>query len=175
MRKSLLLLTVGLSVAVAGPAMARMSDEAARSATVAAVGNTSADGIIKMLVEDGRSLGDATALAVSAVDDADARVKLAHAGICAARDTAQAEGVGSAALAVAAGDDLLTRQVHMLVQTYASTACGQPGDRDWSAPPPMYITSDSGASAGTVLGVERGGTSFPGLPTRPTLPVSPSN
>jgi len=165
-------LFVGLVVAIAAPAVAQMSDEAARDATVAALGDTSPDGIIRMLVEDGRSLSDATALAISAAGDADARVKLARAGICAAQDTTQAEGVGSASLSVVEGDEQLARQVDMLVQTYATTACGQPSDRDWSAPPSMYITSDSGASAGTVIGVAAGGTSFP---TAPTRPASPSN
>ena len=127
-------------------ALAMMSDEAATKAVQDALAaGTSADAIISMLTDDGRSLEAATALAVAA--GGSSQEALARAGVCAAVDSNQAEQVGDAIIPTAGAD--LAETVNTLVETYETTGCADPDEE--LQPPPSYAPSDTGQSGGSTL------------------------
>lgn len=132
-------------------------------------GGKSSNEIIMALKEDGRSLEDATALAVGAAPS-DNQAQLARAGICAANDFTMAQGVGSSVLdldAVRKGSTLAT-EVQNILANYNAGGCA--ADNEEEAPGAPNI-GDQGDESGT-----GGGTDPENLPpiTPPDPPVSPA-
>ena len=96
-------------------------DEAEASVNTMLGQGSSAAEIIEALVEDGRSLREATKTAVKA-SSGDSQIDLAKAGICASSDTTQAEQVGAAALSVA-GEGTLANEIKGAVEDYGTGMC----------------------------------------------------
>ncbi len=160
--------TLMLAFAWSGSSFALMNDSEALQAVEAALADgQSADAIIEMLVEDGRSLADATALAVGNSAGQE-QVELARAGICAALDNPEAEQVGQAALGAGGGSQPLEDEIESLVALYAATQC--------QAPPETYrpagAVEEPGGGTPSRRGVGGRPPTFP--PTRPP-PVSPAS
>jgi hypothetical protein len=127
-------------------ALAMMSEqEATKAVQDALAAGTSADAIIVMLTDDGRSLADATALAVAVGGSSQA--DLARAGVCASVDSIEAEQVGNAIIPTADAD--LAETVSTLVETYETVGCSDPEDE--LEPPSSYAPSDTGQSGGSTL------------------------
>ncbi len=155
----LLLFTLTLPL----PASAAMSDaEASEAVAGALAGGQSGEAIIDMLVEDGRSLEQATLLAVGVASGRE-RMELARAGICAAGDDSEAQQIGQGLVdLVSPGEE--ADEVEGLVAMYVATQCKQQPDTYRGAGSP---------GGGTPLQQGTGGKrpTFPGV--RP--PVSPSS
>lgn len=157
-----LMLAAGL---YAGVAMAAMTDDAARQAVIDALARgASADAIIEQLVDDGRSLQDATAIAVAASDGRD-RIELARAGICASGDEAEAQQVGQSARDIVGpgAED----EIDALVALYVATEC--------DAPPQTWVPGEAAGGGTPVSGSGTGGTRPPTFPGVRPPEVSPSN
>ena len=130
--------------------------------------SASAEQIIETLVEDGRSLRDATAIAVD-VARGDDRIALAKAGICMSSDTTQAEKVGMAAIDVANDVVTLVHEIEAAVEGYETGLCSLQSEKKHA---PSPYPSRGTSSGGGGVGIPPGGTLPPGgvIP-----PVSPSN
>ena len=99
--------------------------------------NRSSTEIIETLMEDGRSLEDATVLAVKTANG-HARTNLARVGICLAEDVTRAEKVGRACADVCEPD---TQEViESLIEGYVTGACN----------PPTYDYSSTPSGGGSV-------------------------
>ena len=136
------------SYALMGP------QEAAAAIQSALDEGRSADEIIEMLREDGRSLEEATQTAV-ATTSGESQIDLARAGICASRDIEEAEDVGAAALDVAPLGEPQD-EIKGIIETYETTACQ--GLYERAVAPPVYSPTDTGGGG-----------------TDPLLPGSPSS
>lgn len=148
---------------VALPALAAMTDEEARAVVEEGVArNKPAMQVLDQLMRDGRSLQEATVIAVAATAGRD-RAEYARAGICAAEDDGQAQRIGEAAEVMASSDDEKD-SIEGLVALYVATRCEPPLETE----PPAAGTPVSGEGTG---GVARPPT-FPGV--RPPT-VSPAS
>jgi hypothetical protein len=118
------LVLAGLLAALALPASALMTDAEA-SATVQTMldDSKSSTEIIESLMEDGRSLEQATVLAVT-VATGHARLNLARVGICLSVDVAQAEEVGRACVNVCSPET--DEIIEGLIEGYVTGACNPP-------------------------------------------------
>ena len=85
----------------------------------------SSEEILGGLIEDGRSLKEATVLAVQAVSG-HAKLNLARVGICLASDNEEAEAIGSGCLEVCA--PVTDKVIESLVQSYITGGCEQPDE-----------------------------------------------
>jgi hypothetical protein len=85
----------------------------------------SSEEILGFLIKDGRSLKEATVLAVQAVSG-HAKLNLARVGICLARDNEEAEAIGSGCLEVCA--PVTDKVIESLVQSYITGGCEQPDE-----------------------------------------------
>ncbi|KAA1188952.1 hypothetical protein F0M18_17265 [Pseudohalioglobus sediminis] len=138
-------------------AVAAMSDgEATRAVQDALAGGQSADSIIQMLRDDGRTLDAATMLAVAAAS-VENQPALAKAGICAATDSTEAERIAADLLTELSGDMVDT--VESLVASYDTGGCDD--DDEDLRPPPSYAPTDTSHGGGTRPG---GGLLPPGSP-----------
>jgi len=130
-------------------ATAAMQIDEAEAAVKAMLGEgSSAASVIEALVEDGRSLREATKTAVTA-SAGDNRIDLAKAGICAAADTAQAEKVGLAAIGVV-GEGALADDIKGAISGYATDMCQPYAEKEKVAPSGYDTTANSAAGGGTV-------------------------
>ena len=151
-----------LSGLAAGAANAAMTESEALQAIESSLADgQSADGIIETLVEDGRSLQEATVLAVSA-SSGQTQLQIARAGICASADNPESQQIGQALSGVPGVE---AADIEGLVALYAATGC--------DVPPESYQPED-GPGGGTPARRGEGGKppTFP--PTRPP-PVSPAD
>ena len=119
-------------------------DEAEASVNTMLSQGSSAVEIINALVEGGRSLREATKMAVN-TSSGDNQIDLARAGICASSDTTQAEQVGAAALSVA-GEGALANEIKGAVEGFETGMCARDAMKDKTAP--VGYSSDSSSSGG---------------------------
>ena len=119
-------------------ASATMTDaEAAAMVKEMLEDNKSATDIIETLMEDGRSLQDATVIAVEN-SEGHAQFNLARVGICLSEDVTRAEEVGRACVDVCAPD---TKDIiESLIEGYVTGACD----------PPEYEYSSTPSGGGSV-------------------------
>lgn len=147
--------SVSLGALLPLTAFAAMSDsEATQAVQGALAGGESANSVIQMLLDDGRSLTEATSLAVAAAAGSESQPAIAKAGICAAQDATQAGQVGSDLLAELTGDMVTT--VNALVANYDTGGCDDDDDR--IEPPSSYAPTATGNNGGT-------NPDFPGSPS----------
>jgi hypothetical protein len=105
-------------------ANATMTDaEATAAVQDMLIARKSSEEVLGFLIKDGRSLKDATVLAVNAVSG-HAKVNLARVGICMAQDNDEAEAIGTACVDVCAPatDPIIEK----LVQNYITGGCEKP-------------------------------------------------
>ena len=142
LRSMVLLSAVGSLSLVATAAM--QIDEANATAKSMLLKDDAASQIIEALVEGGRSLGEATAIAVDAASGDD-RIALAKAGICASSDTKQAEKVGKAAIYVVPDVPSLIDQIEGAIEGFGTGLCDSVDDSE-KTPPSMYSTTETSGS-----------------------------
>ena len=150
-------------------AFAAMSDADAQQTVQQAVRDDfSADAIVEMLVEDGRTLQQVGEVVVNASTGA-TQIDLARAAICAATNTEEAEDVAEKAIAQV-GPGAATDQIEGIVEVYETTGCMAYADR---LAPPSYAPSNTGSQGGINPFVPGGS---PGRPPGGTIPPgSPAN
>lgn len=85
----------------------------------------SSEEILGALIKDGRSLKEATVLAVQSVTG-HAKLNLARVGICLARDNDEAESIGGGCMDVCA--PVTDKVIESLVQSYITGGCEQPDE-----------------------------------------------
>lgn len=115
---------IGTLAALPLAASATMTDaEATTYVQDMLIERKSSEEVLGGLIKDGRSLQEATVLAVDAVSG-HAKLNLARVGICMAEDNDEAESIGEACVDVCAPatDPIIEK----LVQTYISGGCEQP-------------------------------------------------
>jgi len=128
--------------------LAAMSEsDAIRSVQQAVGDNFSANEIIEILVEDGRSLEQVAEVVVMA-SSGDTQIELAGAAICASLDREEARAVGVRAIA-AAGFGRVTDEIEKILETYDTSGCVAYAAR--SIEPPAYTPSNSGSLGETLL------------------------
>jgi len=123
--------------------------ESQAEATVKAMldDGASASEIVGALVEDGRSLQDATAVAVVSTLGG-TQIDMAEAGICAALDIAQAERVGQAAVNVVE-DDYQVDAIERVVAAYTAGECINLPSKQKNSPS-SYETTGTVSGGGSV-------------------------
>ena len=138
---------LGAALALPMSAFALMSDDEAQQAVKEAIMDSmSGDAIIQMLRDDGRSLEEATLIAVAAAAGP-SQVTMAKAGICATADKSDAEALGTSVLGIV-NEGQAASQIQTIVETYETTGCDpEPGKR----PPPGYTPSNTGLGGGSNL------------------------
>ena len=120
------LFLIGILASLPLAASARMTDaEATTYVQDMLIQRRSSEEILGGLIEDGRSLKEATVLAVQAVSG-HAKLNLARVGICLARDNEEAEAIGSGCLEVCA--PVTDKVIESLVQSYITGGCEQPDE-----------------------------------------------
>ena len=116
----------GILAALPLAASATMTDaEATTYVQDMLIERKSSEEILGFLIKDGRSLKEATVLAVQAVSG-HAKLNLARVGICLARDNEEAEAIGSGCLEVCA--PVTDKVIESLVQSYITGGCEQPDE-----------------------------------------------
>ena len=122
-------------------ASATMTDaEATTAVQDMLVARKSSEEVLGFLIKDGRSLKDATVLAVNAVSG-HAKLNLARVGICMAEDNEEAEAIGTACVDVCAPatDPIIEK----LVQNYITGGCEKPQEYDSASVPSEGSVSPS--------------------------------
>jgi len=115
---------MGALAALPLAASATMSDaEATTAVQDMLIERKSSQEVIGFLIGDGRSLKDATVLAVQAVTG-HAKVNLARVGICLARDNEEAESIARACETVCTA--VSDKIIESLVQNYVTGGCEEP-------------------------------------------------
>lgn len=116
----------GILAALPLTASATMTDaEATTYVQDMLIERKSSEEILGFLIKDGRSLKEATVLAVQSVSG-HAKLNLARVGICLARDNDEAEAIGSGCLEVCA--PVTDKVIESLVQSYITGGCEQPDE-----------------------------------------------
>jgi hypothetical protein len=87
------------------------------------INRRSSEEILGGLMKDGRSLKEATVVAVQAVSG-HAKLNLARVGICLARDNDEAEAIGRGCIDVCA--PVTDQVIESLVQSYITGGCEEP-------------------------------------------------
>jgi hypothetical protein len=125
MKNTLLnLLLAGMLAALPLAASATMTDaEATTLVQDMLIESRSSEEILGVLIKDGRSLKQATVVAVQAVSG-HAKLNLARVGICLARDNDEAEAIGRGCVDVCA--PVTDKVIESLVQSYITGGCEQP-------------------------------------------------
>lgn len=101
-RQWLFLMLVSLACT---PVWAAMTPDQAREAVTSMLADAEpADAIINLLLEDGWTTAEATALAIEVASEADRQVALALAGLCMAENEEEFERIGSLAILAAGGE-----------------------------------------------------------------------
>ena len=122
-------------------ANAMMTDaEATAAVQDMLIARKSSEEVLGFLIKDGRSLKDATVLAVNAVSG-HAKLNLARVGICMAEDNEEAEAIGTACVDVCAPatDPIIEK----LVQNYITGGCEKPQEYDSASVPSEGSVSPS--------------------------------
>ena len=122
-------------------ANATMTDaEATAAVQDMLIARKSSEEVLGFLIKDGRSLKDATVLAVNAVSG-HAKLNLARVGICMAEDNEEAEAIGTACVDVCAPatDPIIEK----LVQNYITGGCEKPQEYDSASVPSEGSVSPS--------------------------------
>lgn len=102
---------------------AAMTPDHARELVLSmAAQSESADTIIEALVEDGRSLEDATAVSIDTLVSIDYRIPLAEAALCRALGEEQFEAVGYIAIEAAGGNEA-QRELVDWIASFRPAAC----------------------------------------------------
>ncbi|MEP0203750.1 MAG: hypothetical protein ABJ084_05740 [Halioglobus sp.] len=166
------------TVMQAGAVFAAMSDtDAQQTVQKALADGFSADAIVEMLVNDGRTLPQVGEVVVNA-STGDTQIDLARAAICASTDEEEAEVVGASAIAqVGQGD--VAAQIEGIVEVYETTGCAVYAVRRQA--PPSYSPNNTGTGGGTNLIIVGGSPGSTGNGTIPpggggTIPPgSPAN
>ena len=132
---------VGLLAALPSAASAMMTDqEAASLVQDMLIERKSSEEILGALMKDGRSLKEATVLAVQSVTG-HAKLNLARVGICLARDNDEAEAIGRGCLDVCA--PVTDKVIESLVQSYITGGCEQPDEYGSASLPSQGSVSPS--------------------------------
>jgi hypothetical protein len=133
---------IGALFALPLTASATMTDAEATAAVQDMLqhGSSSTD-IIETLMEDGRSLKDATVLSVETATG-DTKVDLARVGICLSEDTTEAQEVGAACVNVCTPDT--AKIIEGLIEGYVTGMCEPKVE-----PPSIYGTTGT-PSGGSV-------------------------
>ena len=132
---------VGVLAALPMAASATMTDaEATAAVQDMLIARKSSEEVLGFLIKDGRSLKDATVLAVNAVSG-HAKLNLARVGICMAEDNEEAEAIGTACVDVCAPatDPIIEK----LVQNYITGGCEKPQEYDSASVPSEGSVSPS--------------------------------
>ena len=135
------LVLVATLAALPMAANAMMTDaEATTAVQDMLIARKSSEEVLGFLIKDGRSLKDATVLAVNAVSG-HAKLNLARVGICMAEDNEEAEAIGTACVDVCAPatDPIIEK----LVQNYITGGCEKPQEYDSASVPSEGSVSPS--------------------------------
>ena len=122
-------------------ANAMMTDaEATAAVQDMLIAHKSSEEVLGTLIKDGRTLEQATLLAVGAVTG-HAKLNLARVGICMAEDNEEAEAIGTACVDVCAPatDPIIEK----LVQNYITGGCEKPQEYDSASVPSEGSVSPS--------------------------------
>jgi hypothetical protein len=117
---------LGILAALPLAANAMMTDaEATTAVQDMLIARKSSEEVLGVLIKDGRTLQQATVLAVDAVSG-HAKLNLARVGICMAEDNEEAESIGRACVDVCAPatDPIIEK----LVQNYITGGCEKPDE-----------------------------------------------
>ncbi len=124
-------------------ASAMMTDaEATTAVQDMLIARRSSQEVLGVLMKDGRSLEQATVLAVQAVTG-HAKLNLARVGICMARDNDEAETIARGCKDVCA--PVTDKIIESLVQTYVTGGCDELDAYDNAAAPFQGVVSGGGA------------------------------
>ena len=132
---------IGTLAALPLGANAMMTDaEATTAVQDMLIARKSSEEVLGFLIKDGRSLKDATVLAVNAVSG-HAKLNLARVGICMVEDNEEAEAIGTACVDVCAPatDPIIDK----LVQNYITGGCEKPQEYDSASVPSEGSVSPS--------------------------------
>ncbi len=114
-------------------ASATMTDvEATAAVQNMLIARKSSEEVLGALIKDGRSLQEATVLAVQAVSG-HAQINLARVGICMARDNEEAEAIARDCVEVCA--PVTDTIIEGLVQSYVTGGCAEPQYQFHGSPP----------------------------------------
>ncbi len=118
------LVLVGALATLSMASNAMMTDEEATTTVQdMVIASKSSQEVLGALIKDGRSLQQATVLAVQAVSG-HAQVSLARVGICMARDNDEAEAIGRGCVDVCT--PVTDKIIEGLVQNYVTGGCEEP-------------------------------------------------
>lgn len=132
---------IGMLAALPPGANAMMTDvEATTAVQDMLVQRKSSQEVLGTLIRDGRTLEQATVLAVQAVTG-HARINLARVGICMARDNEEAEAIARGCVDVCA--PVTDKIIESLVQSYVTGGCDKPDAYDSSTVPAQGSVSPS--------------------------------
>jgi hypothetical protein len=132
---------IGALLALPMGANAMMTDaEATTAVQDMYIARKSSEEVLGVLIKDGRTLEQATVLAVQAVSG-HARLNVARVGICMARDNAEAEAIARGCLEVCA--PVTDKIIESLVQNYVIGGCEKPDSYDSSSVPAEGSVSPS--------------------------------
>ena len=132
---------IGTLAALPLGANAMMTDaEATTAVQDMLIARKSSEEVLGTLIKDGRTLEQATLLAVNAVTG-HAKLNLARVGICMSRDNDEAEAIGKACVDVCAPET--DPIIDKLVQNYITGGCEQPPGYDSASVPSEGSVSPS--------------------------------
>lgn len=132
---------IGMLAALPPGANAMMTDvEATTAVQDMLVQRKSSQEVLGTLIRDGRTLEQATVLAVQAVTG-HARINLARVGICMARDNEEAEAIARGCVDVCA--PVTDKIIESLVQSYVTGGCDKPDAYDSATVPAQGSVSPS--------------------------------
>jgi len=135
------LAVVGALAALPLGANAMMTDaEAITAVQDMLIARRSSEEVLGVLIKDGRTLQQATVLAVQAVTG-HAKLNLARVGICMARDNDEAEAIARGCVDVCA--PVTDKIIESLVQSYVTGGCKEPDAYDNAAVPAQGPVSPS--------------------------------
>ena len=132
---------VGVLAFLPVAASATMTDaEATAAVQNMLIARKSSEEVLGALIEDGRSLQEATVLAVQAVSG-HAKLNVARVGICMARDNSEAEAIARGCVDVCS--PVTDKIIEGLVQNYVTGGCDRPDSYDSSSVPSQGSVSPS--------------------------------
>jgi hypothetical protein len=132
---------IGALVALPMSANAMMTNaEATTAVQDMYIAGKSSEEVLGVLIRDGRTLEQATVLAVQAVSG-HAKVNVARVGICMARDNSEAEAIARGCVDVCT--PVTDKIIEGLVQNYVTGGCDKPDSYDSSSVPAQGSVSPS--------------------------------
>jgi len=132
---------IGALVALPMSANAMMTNaEATTAVQDMYIAGKSSEEVLGVLIRDGRTLEQATVLAVQAVSG-HAKVNVARVGICMARDNSEAEAIARGCVDVC--EPVTDKIIEGLVQNYVTGGCDKPDGYDSASVPSQGSVSPS--------------------------------